>query len=410
MDCSLENDYKASCRGAKTGNGYPEHSATDGNIRCLIKDDASEREESKALPTMVIEDAGEKEEKEEGDGKDSLVEDGDRLYVLTHGSYLTVDGNDLLIKKRKAEFHRRPLDQLGLLYLQGFGMNISVSLQLRLAELDIPVVFAPPVGEPLAVLNPISSTRSFLRGLQVLRRDDPDVVTAGLKMLASKIINQAAVLRYFTKYRKKTNPEFGRQMTAAAESIRGLAERVLTLDPAAATVRTEAMGYEGHAASLYWQHVIKMLPKDFGFMGRTTRAAKDLVNQCLNYTYGILYGEVWRAVVKAGLDPYFGLMHGSKRDQGSLVFDLIEEFRAPFADRLVIGMLGRGFMPELGNHGFLKTRTRRQLALRFSKRWMKKIEWRSHSIEPGAILTKQAGSIVKLMNREGEYHPFRMRW
>lgn len=409
-ECLQENEHDAARREAQPGNGYPEHSTTDGNVRSLIKDDTSEHEETSHYPTMVIEDAGDTEESEEDNSKDSLVEDGDRLYVLTHGSYLTVDGDDLLIKKRKLEFHRRPLDQLGLVYLQGFGMNISVSLQLRLAELDIPVVFAPPVGEPMAVLNPISSTRSFLRGLQVIRRDDPDVVTAGLKMLASKIMNQAAVLRYFTKYRKKTNPDLGRQLTEAADSIRGLADTVLTLDPAAASVRTEAMGYEGHAASLYWQHIIKMLPQDLGFMGRTTRAAKDLVNQCLNYTYGILYGEVWRAIVKVGLDPYFGLMHGSRRDQGSLVFDLIEEFRAPFADRLVIGMLGRGFLPEIGGHGFLKTRTRRQLALSFSKRWMKKIEWRSHSIEPGAILTKQAGSIVKLINREGEYYPYRMRW
>ena len=47
----------------------------------------------------------------------------------------------------------------------------------------------------------------------------------------------------------------------------------------------------------------------------------------------MVYGEVWRALVKVGMDPYFGIMHGSERDQGSLVFDLIEEFRAPFADR-----------------------------------------------------------------------------
>jgi len=410
-ECYLENDQEAAQREAKTGNGYPGHSTTEGNVRGLIKDDTSESEDGKKHPTMVIADAGEKgEDEEEDNSKDSLVEEGDRLYVLTHGSYLTIDGDDLLIKKRKTEFYRRPLDQLGLVYLQGFGMNISVNLQLRLAELDIPVVFAPPVGEPMAVLNSINSSRSFLRGLQVIRRDDPDVVTAGLKMLSSKITNQAAVLRYFTKYRKKITPDLGWKLTEAADAIRGLAETVLTLDPAAASVRTEAMGYEGHAAALYWQNIIKMLPQNLGFMGRTTKAAKDLVNQCLNYTYGILYGEVWRAIVKVGLDPYFGFMHGSKRDQGSLVFDLIEEFRAPFADRLVIGMLGRGFLPEIGDHGFLKTRTRRQLALSFSKRWMKKIEWRSHSIEPGAILAKQAGSIVKLINREGDYYPYKMRW
>lgn len=103
-------------------------------------------------------------------------------------------------------------------------------------------------------------------------------------------------------------------------------------------------------------------------------------------------------------------MHGSKRDQGSLVFDLIEEFRAPFADRLVIGMLGRGFQPEIGKHGFLKTKARRHLAICFTKKWFKKISWRSRKLEPAAILTRQAISIVKLIKREGDYHPYKMRW
>ena len=38
-------------------------------------------------------------------------------------------------------------------------------------------------------------------------------------------------------------------------------------------------------------------------------------------------------------------MHGSERDQGSLVVDVIEEFRAPFVDRLLLGMIGRSFLP-----------------------------------------------------------------
>ena len=96
---------------------------------------------------------------------------------------------------------------------------------------------------------------------------------------------------------------------------------------------------EGQAAATYWTHLASLLPAGAGFKGRVTREAGDPVNQALNYVYGMLYGEVWRALVKAGLDPYFGIMHGSERDQGSMVFDLIEEFRAPFADRLVVALV-----------------------------------------------------------------------
>ena len=49
-----------------------------------------------------------------------------------------------------------------------------------------------------------------------------------------------------------------------------------------------------------------------------------------------LIHRLFGAVVCAWLDPYFGIMHGSGRDHGSLVFDVIEEYRAPFADRVVV--------------------------------------------------------------------------
>jgi CRISPR-associated protein Cas1 len=244
----------------------------------------------------------------------------------------------------------------------------------------------------------------------VLRRDDADIVTAGLKMIACKMGNQASVLQYYAKYRKKTVPEVGLQLSKTADSIRALSGEVKALDPSASSVRALAMGFEGHAASLYWRQLMEVIPDDLGFSRRVTKGAKDPVNQCLNYIYGMLYGEVWRAVTKAGLDPYFGVMHGSKRDQGSLVFDIIEEFRAPFADRLIVGMLGRGFKPEIGAHGFLKTRSRKQIAICFAKNWSKKISWRSKKIEPTAILNQQSRSIAKLFNREGEYHPYKMRW
>ena len=170
------------------------------------------------------------------------------------------------------------------------------------------------------------------------------------------------------------------------------------------------MGFEGHAASIYWRQVATLVPDDLGFGGRITLAANDPVNQCLNYIYGVLYGEVWRAVVKAGLDPYFGLVHGSVRDQGSLVFDLIEEFRAPFADRVLLGMLGRGFRPEIGRRGFLRTRSKRLLVRSFTKRWSKAMRYRSRKMAPVDLLTAQANSLVKVFSREGGYHPYRMCW
>lgn len=341
---------------------------------------------------------------------ETVVENAGRLYVPAHGSYLTMEGEDLVVKRRNVVIYRRSIDNLGLLFLQGMAMNISVGLQVKLAEMDIPVVFAPPVGTPVAILNPIKTPRSFLRALQVLRRDDVDVMKTGLDLLSAKVGNQAAVLRYFAKYRKNANALLGRSLVEAADEIKTLSAQINGLDPSDASVRTAGMGYEGRAAAVYWKQIAKLVSGELSFEGRVTRKATDVVNQSLNYVYGMLYGEVWRAIVKVGLDPYFGIVHGSERNQGGLVFDLIEEFRAPFADRIIFGMFGRGFIPEIGGHGFLKTRSKRRLAYGFAKRWSKKISWRSRELSPAEILEKQAAAFAMLMKREERYHPFRMRW
>jgi CRISPR-associated protein Cas1 len=134
------------------------------------------------------------------------------------------------------------------------------------------------------------------------------------------------------------------------------------------------------------------------------------VNQAINYAYGMLYGEVWRAIAKVGLDPYFGVLHGSERDQGSLVFDLIEEFRAPFADRLVVAMIGRGLKLEIGAKGFLRTRVRRRLAKAFSHAWCRTKARNGRQGRPSQLLEQQASSLVRLFMGQGDYRPFRMRW
>jgi CRISPR-associated protein Cas1 len=297
-----------------------------------------------------------------------------------------------------------------LIYLQGFGIGISVDAQVKLAERDIPVVFAPSLGNPIAVVQSVHNTTSSLRRLQAVRRDDPDIVKTGMAIIAAKISNQAALLKYFAKYRRRVESATARSLTDSAAKIRKLSEDVLHADAAEANARSAVMGLEGHAAAIYWRGIAGILPADLGFGGRITFSAEDPVNQCLNYAYGLLYGEVWRAVVRAGLDPYFGLIHGSVRDQGSLVFDLIEEFRAPFGDRVVIGMLGRGFRPEVGTHGFLRTASKRQLVRGFTARWARSIHYRSTLVTPSRLLATQATSLADVFRRQGKYHAYRMRW
>ena len=171
-----------------------------------------------------------------------------------------------------------------------------------------------------------------------------------------------------------------------------------------------AMGHEGRAAARYWTTLATLMPEQLAFPGRQTRHASDPMNAAINYVYGMLYGEIWRVLVRAGLDPYFGILHGSGHDQGSLVFDAIEEYRAPFADRLVLAMIGRGFVPELDKQGFLRTSTKRKLIHAFHRLWRDGVCWRGKKRTPREILELQTRSLRNVFLGQEEYTPFRFRW
>lgn len=331
------------------------------------------------------------------------------LYLNGYGQYVSYKGNMLVVKKSKQLIYEVAFSDFNMLFLQGRGLTLSADLALKLSECGILVILAPSYGKPVSTISPVYNKKSHLRRAQAIRSIAPDVMTTGILMLSAKIGNQASVIQYFARYKKRIQDDLYHSLTSAAKRIRVLSKTVKQLDSQVSGIKPIAMGYEGKSASIYWSAVATLIPKELGFVKRQTRYAEDAFNQSLNYLYGMLYGEVWRAVIDVGLDPYFGIMHGSERDQGSLVFDVIEEFRAPFVDRVLLGMIGRGFLPKVGNNGLLK-KPRRQLANSFLKQWNKEISWHSKKITPARLLMSQARNLAELFTDSKTYKPFQYRW
>ena len=99
----------------------------------------------------------------------------------------------------------------------------------------------------------------------------------------------------------------------------------------------------------------------------------DPLNVALNFVYGILSAEVIRAVAACGLDPHAGFLHSSTRNKPALAFDLMEEFRAPIAESVVVRAINNG---ELNTASFsdvlgscrLRERGRKRLIAGFEQR------------------------------------------
>ena len=63
------------------------------------------------------------------------------------------------------------------------------------------------------------------------------------------------------------------------------------------------------------------------------------MNAMLNYAYGILASDCIRAIISCGLEPHAGFVHSSNRNKPALALDLMEEFRAPVADSIVMNAI-----------------------------------------------------------------------
>lgn len=215
-----------------------------------------------------------------------------RLHVMTSGCDVTVNGEDLVVRRRKSEIYRTPLVDLSMLYLEGKGIALSADLTMLLCERDIPVVFTPLVGMLAAIAQAVQSLRSNVRQQQVLRRNDPEIFRSGLGMLAAKVANQASVLKYFAHYRKRVGDAAFGALTRSADELRDIAATLNDMDPTAAGARASGMGHEGRAAAKYWSSFANLVPLELAFPGRHTKHATDAANSAINYVYGVLYGEV----------------------------------------------------------------------------------------------------------------------
>jgi CRISP-associated protein Cas1 len=103
------------------------------------------------------------------------------------------------------------------------------------------------------------------------------------------------------------------------------------------------VGREGEAAARYFEVFDGMLgPGAFRFEKRTRRPPENEVNALLSFGYALLSQDCLAAAQTAGLDPAVGFLHAERPGRPALALDLMEEFRALVADRLVLAMIRLG--------------------------------------------------------------------
>lgn len=91
---------------------------------------------------------------------------------------------------------------------------------------------------------------------------------------------------------------------------------------------------EAHASKKYFEEYFRLFPEGMVTSKREYRGAVQIINQLLNYGYGVLYKQITKSSIHAGLDPHVGLFHQPQHNKPTLSYDLVEAYR-PYIERWV---------------------------------------------------------------------------
>jgi CRISPR-associated protein Cas1 len=148
------------------------------------------------------------------------------------------------------------------------------------------------------------------------------------QIVAAKIANCLQLIRSFSYNHPEL--EIGQYQKRLQEYLNKVAQADRT---------DQLLGFEGGAAKDYFEAFGRMVLGEFDFPGRKKRPPTDPVNALLSFSYTMVFNEISSLLDGLGFDPYLGYLHKPDYGRASLASDLIEEFRAPVADRLTLNLV-----------------------------------------------------------------------
>jgi CRISPR-associated protein Cas1 len=240
----------------------------------------------------------------------------------TRGELEVVNGRDGSKPHEAARFRPRQFPHSSIICDAKSGY-FSIGALKRLSKEGVAIFLTKENGEILYSLMPSMAVKPDVRIAQVHASENPEMA-----FRIAKGIVQAKIQRSLG-----TLDWLGERYDIAKETR--LARHEASKLPEASTV-AEVRTVEGRTALRYWEAYRDAVPENLEFetrmsskRGQRASNSSDPVNSALNYSYGVLEGEVRRAVNASGLEAGIGFLHTTADYQSkeSLTFDLMEIWR-----------------------------------------------------------------------------------
>ncbi len=230
---------------------------------------------------------------------------------------------------------KHPIREVDALLLHGHAQATTQALALC-ADRDVPVHWLTTSGHHTASLTATAGqVQRRLRQYRALA-DEATCLRLAKALARAKIEGQH---RYLLRG-SRGDAEARDAMLPELVPIRSA---LASLDSAAN--RDSLRGFEGSAAVGLLPRprpaAVPSVPEPLRYATRSRRPPLDRFNALLGFGYGLLHTAVMRAILAAGLEPALGFFHTPRSAAYPLVLDLMELFRVPLWDMVLIGSLNR---------------------------------------------------------------------
>lgn len=331
------------------------------------------------------------------------------LYVTTQGTYISKDGETVLVRVGDEIKLRVPIHTLGGIVCFG-QVSCSPPLMGLCAERDVGLSFLTEYGKFLArVQGPVSGNVLLRREHYRMADDDLRSASVARSIVTAKIANGRIVL--LRAAREREEDDGAKALRDAADHLARLLN-ALKEDAPLDTVR----GREGDGARAYFgvfDHLITAQKDAFYFRERSRRPPLDNMNALLSFLYTLLTHDVRSALEANGLDPAVGFLHRDRPGRPGLALDMMEEFRPYIADRLALSLVNR---LQVKGPGFTKTEsgavtmddaTRKEVLVAYQQRKQEEImhPFINEKIEVGLLPHVQALLMARYIRGDLDGYP-----
>jgi len=334
-----------------------------------------------------------------------------RLVIDGYGKFIGKRDNQLVIKENGHEIDYFLAEKVSQIIITGKG-SVSFDALKLMALSNVDMVILNWTGDIIYRISPPELKNSRVRREQYKAYDDERSSILCKEIIKSKMENQKALLGFLARSREED-----------ALKIRGYRNKISEFSISLSNlensnmdnIRGKIFGIEGMASSKYWKGIGLVVDEGWNFNGRSGRNAKDGFNALLNYGYGVLKGEVWRAIHLASMDPYAGFLHADRWGRPSLVFDLMEEFRQQIVDRSVLRLVNRkqiklvDFTME-NNKCKISDNARKKLITQILTRLDSYVKLNGKNIRLSDVIVHQSRLMAKFLIGEEDYKGFYLRW